>query len=107
MVTHNKNVLVGQLEICNVEDFLKEKEELVNSILNAINNEKDVDYLFINCVDILYGYSLIYCLLDKSKKMVEKLFDLHFEGNIAKANRLIQRKELTKAIRDYEGELEF
>ena len=107
MFTHDKNVLVGQLEICNIEDFIEEKEELIDTILDQINSEKDVDYLFVNCVDILNGYSLIYCTLDRSKRMVEEVFGFKFNGDIAKTNRLIQRKELTKAIREYEGKLDF
>ena len=29
MVTHDKRVLVGQLEICDAEKFIKEKEEKI------------------------------------------------------------------------------
>ena len=105
MVTHDKRVLVGQLEICDAERFIKEKEEKIIQILNDVKIEKNADFLFINVVDIWNGYSIIYCNLDNTKKMVEKIFDVTFEGNIGKFDHVIQRKEMTKTIRDYRGNL--
>lgn len=54
-------------------------------------------------VSSMYAYSIIYCNLDNTKKMVEKIFDVTFEGNIGKFDHVIQRKEMTKTIRDYKG----
>ena len=107
MITHDKRVLVGQLEICNVLDYLKEKEDKIIKVLNEVKIEKETDYLFLNMVDILNGFSLIYCNLEPTKRLVEKVFNLKFKGNIAKWDCLVQRKEMTKAIRDYEGDLDF
>jgi inorganic pyrophosphatase/exopolyphosphatase len=107
MKTHEKNVLVCQLEICNIDDFIKQKEKLIISILKDIKQEKEVDYLFVNCVDILNGFSLVYCLDEKTKRLVEEILQLKFNGNLAKAEKLIQRKEMTKAIREYKGDLDF
>lgn len=107
MQTHNKDVIVGQLEICNIEDFIAERKEKIEEVLAQILEEKKPDYLLINIVDILNGYSLVYCNIDKSKRLVEKILGLKFDGSIARFGGLVQRKEITKAIRDYDGELEF
>lgn len=107
MTAHNKQVLVGQLEMCDIENFINNKKDLINKILTDIDSEKDLDFLFVNMVDILNGYSLIYTLDEESKKMMNRLFDLEFEGPMARFDGLVQRKEITKAIRDFDGELEF
>lgn len=107
MPTHNKDVLVGQIEICNAEEFIAERSKKMDKIIKEVQEEKHPDYFFIDVVDILNGYSMIYCTIDKSKILVETLFGLKFEGNVARFKGLIQRKEITKGIRDYDGELEF
>ena len=53
---NGKSMTVAQLEIANIEEFLSQKEEKIVGILNQIKKEKSLDYIFINCVDILNGF---------------------------------------------------
>ena len=48
---------MGQLEVANVEDFLNKYENDIRKILNTVSEENDVDYISVNCMDIINGYS--------------------------------------------------
>ena len=100
LVLDKFKVIVGQLEIANLETFIKKNKEKIIEILKKVKNEKKLDYAFINCVDILYGYVIIISADDESQNFVEKTFGYIFdEKNIAKINKIVQRKEMTAIIR--------
>lgn len=93
-------VIVGQLEVANLEDFLSKNKSNIISIMNEIKKEKKVDYVFINCVDILNGYIIIFGADERSNKFVTDTFGYKFnENNIVKLDKIIQRKELTNILR--------
>ena len=50
-----------------MEDFLKEKEDKIVKILSQIKQEKNLDYIVINCVDILNGFNIILTVSDKEE----------------------------------------
>ena len=50
---------MGQLEIANVEEFLNRNEEKVRAILKKVKDENNVDYISVNCMDIINGYTII------------------------------------------------
>ena len=61
----NEKITIAQLEVANMEDFLKEKEDKIVKILSQIKQEKNLDYIVINCVDILNGFNIILTISDK------------------------------------------
>ena len=68
---------MGQLEIANVEEFLNRNEEKVRAILKKVKDENNVDYISVNCMDIINGYTII----------------------LAENDKLVSRKEIIKIIR--------
>ena len=95
-----KKIIVAQLEIANMEEFLSQKESLVIDILKQVKKEKNVDYIFINCIDILNGFNIILTIADGTKEFLEKKLGYSFENNRCKFNKVLQRKDITKAIRE-------
>ena len=95
-----KKLTVAQLEIANMEEFLKQKQDKVGFILNQIKEEKGLDYIFINCVDILNGFNIVLTIDDDTKELLEKKLGYSFENMKCKFDRVIQRKDITKAIRE-------
>lgn len=92
--------IIGQLEVANIEEFLKEKKQKVLKIMKEIKEEKQVDYIFINCVDILNGFIIVIGLDEESRDFVKKIYGYEFDENgEAKINKIIQRKEMTKILR--------
>lgn len=100
LVLDKFKVIVGQLEIANLEAFIEKNRGKIIEILKEVKNEKKLDYAFINCVDILYGYVIIISADDESKIFVKDTFGYNSDENyIAKINKIIQRKEMTAIIR--------
>lgn len=94
-------VIIAQLEVANIEEFLKEKKQQILNIMQVAKKEKDVDYIFVNCVDILNGYIIVFPADEQSKQFVTKTFGYEFnENNEARINRIIQRKDMTTILRE-------
>ena len=97
---NSKRITVAQLEIANIEDFIKEKEEKIIEELKIVKEEKNIDYILINCVDILNGFNIILTIDDETTNFLSTELGYVFENNKCKFEKLIQRKDITKAIRE-------
>lgn len=101
IITYKENkAAVGQLEIVNVEMFLNEKKEKLIQIMKDIKLEYKLNYIFINCIDILEGFNIILALDKETESELNKVFGYKFENEICKLNKVVQRKEITKALRE-------
>ena len=95
-----KKMTVAQLEIANIEKFLSQKQEKIIDILNQVKEENGIDYILINCIDILNGFNIILTIDEDTKELLEEKLGYSFENNRCKFNKLLQRKDITKAIRE-------
>ncbi|MBQ9181849.1 MAG: DHH family phosphoesterase [Bacilli bacterium] len=91
---------MGQLEVANVEDFLEKYEDSIRNVLETVSKEKEVEYMSVNCMDIINGYSIIVALNDKTANLISKSIGVNFIELKAKINELISRKEIVKVIRN-------
>lgn len=98
---NNSKITVAQLEIANIEDFLKINKYKINQILQTIKIEKQLDHIFINCVDILNGFNILLTIDDNTTSLLEKVYNLSFINNKAKTPHLILRKELIDHLINY------
>lgn len=90
---------MGQLEVANVENFLSKYENDIRKILNTVSEENDVDYISVNCMDIINGYSVIVARDDKTAKIISDAVGFEFKDLKAKTTELVSRKEIVKVIR--------
>ncbi len=90
---------MGQLEVANVEDFLNKYENDIRKILNTVSEENDVDYISVNCMDIINGYSIVVARDEKTAKVISDAVGFEFKDLKAKTNELVSRKEIVKVIR--------
>lgn len=95
-----RTMTIAQLEIANIEEFLREKEPKIVEILEQIKQEKGIDYIFINCVDILNGFNIILTVDDETAELLKKELGYSLEDGRYKFDKIIQRKDLFKAIRE-------
>lgn len=91
---------MGQLEIANVDIFLQQYEQQIRNILNQVAKEKDVEYMSVNCMDVINGYSVIIANDEKVAKLITDAMGIKFENLKARVNELLSRKEIVKIIRE-------
>ena len=95
----DKKLIIGQLEIVRVDTFLNENETKIENILAKVRKEKNVDMIFINCIDILNGYSTFVAFDNQTKAEITKVFQIQFQANRAKLKEVIMRKEIFKIMK--------
>jgi manganese-dependent inorganic pyrophosphatase len=89
---------MGQLEIANVEEFLNRNEEKVRAILKKVKDENNVDYISVNCMDIINGYTIILAENEATANIISAI-NVKFIKLKAKIDKLVSRKEIIKIIR--------
>lgn len=94
---------MGQLEVANVDKFLMEREEEIREVLKQVQQEKDVEYLSVNCVDTLNGYAVIVAFNQKTENLISELLNIKFVNGKAKINEFMTRKEIIKIVRGKYG----
>ena len=101
LILSKGKVIVAQLEIANLEEFLSYKQQDIINVMKEVKKEKKVDYVFINCVDILNGYIMLFGADNEDNEFIKKTFQFDFdEKNIEKVNKIIQRKDMTRMLRE-------
>lgn len=90
---------MGQLEVANVETFLEKYEDDIREILQVVSKENEVEYISVNCMDIINGFSIIVAKDEKTAKIISDAVGVNFTDLKAKANGLISRKEIVKVVR--------
>lgn len=101
LILSKGQVIVAQLEIANLEEFLNYKQQDIINVMKEVKKEKKVDYVFINCVDILNGYIMVFGADNEDNEFIKKTFQFEFdEKNIEKVNKIIQRKDMTRMLRE-------
>ena len=91
---------MGQLEVANVEEFLEKYEDNIRKILDVVSKENDVEFISVNCMDIINGYSVIAVRDEKTAKLISDAVGFEFNNLKAKTNELVSRKEIVKVIRE-------
>ena len=90
---------MGQLEVANVEDFLGKYENDIRKILENVSKDNNVEYMSVNCMDIINGYSIIVAKDEKTAIVISNATGIEFKDLKAKTNYLVSRKEIVKTIR--------
>ena len=62
-------MIIGQLEMANALDFVNKYRNNINKIIGEVYSDYNVKYVFINFVDILNGYHLLYANDNLTKNM--------------------------------------
>ena len=91
---------MGQLEVANVDEFLDKYEKDIRNVLKTVSEENDVEYISVNCMDIINGYSVIVARNDKTAEIISNAIGIQVENLKAKINELVSRKEIVKVMRN-------
>lgn len=99
-IINNDEMIIGQLEITNAIDFLNKYRDNIDKIILDVYNEYKVKYVFLNIIDILDVYHLIYTSDQKCISFLEENLKVTFNGGIYKENTIVLRKEIKKYLKD-------
>lgn len=93
-ILNDEEMIIGQLEITNALQFLDKYKSNIDKIISDVFDEYKVKYVFINIIDILNGYHLIYAADEASILYLEKSFNVTFNNGVYKDNKIVLRKEI-------------
>ena len=71
---------MGQLEVANVDGFLAKYEDKIREVLKTVSEENDVEYMSVNCMDVVNGYSIIVAMNEKTADIISKGIGVKFEN---------------------------
>ena len=98
-VLKDDEMIIGQLEITNVLEFLSKHQSSIDETINNVLAEYNVKYVFVNMIDILNGYHLIYTSDEASKLYLEEKFNAKLINGFYKENKIVLRKEIKKFLK--------
>ena len=98
-ILDSDDMIIGQLEMANALDFVNKYRNNINKIIGEVYSDYNVKYVFINFVDILNGYHLLYANDNLTTKFLENKFNCAFENGIYKEDSVMLRKEVKKYLK--------
>ena len=99
-VLGNDELIIGQLEITDAKKFLRRYKSNIDGILNEVKNQYGISLIFLNIIDILNGYHIIYSPYSNTIDFLEKKYQFQFNGDYFIENRIVLRKEIKQYLRD-------
>lgn len=97
---NNRNLGIAQLEIINVEDFIRENLVELREILEELKKEKTLDLIFLTCIDLEKAFNEIVVIDVDTQKFVEQALKVKFEDGVTKRDRILMRKEIVPLIKE-------
>lgn len=96
----NDELIIGQLELTDAKKFLRKYKTNIDSILNEVKNQYGVSLIFLNIIDILMGYHIIYSPYSDTINYLEEKYQFQFNGDIFIENKIVLRKEIKQYLRN-------
>lgn len=95
-----KKVVIAQIEMIGAQKFIKERESEIIPILNELAVEMNSDFIFLNIIELHDAKNYFVITNDVVKKVLEKVLNVNFIGNIAEKAGLIMRKQIAPLLKD-------
>ena len=93
-------LIIGQLEITDAKEFVKRHEREMKEIIDQVKEEYGISTIFINVIDILEGYHMLYTPYTETKEFLSNGYGYRFDGNICEEQRIVLRKEIKRYFRE-------
>jgi len=92
---YDDNLIIGQLEITDIENFVNSNKNELLRIMNQIKETYNAKSVILNIIDILKGYNIIMFSGDNMavKNLIVKS-NLKQTGNSIKTNQIVLRKDI-------------
>lgn len=97
---NNNNLGIAQLEIINVNEFIRENLVEISIILEELKKEKSLDLIFLTCIDLEKAFNEIVVIDEDTQKFVEQALGVNFKDGVTKRDGILMRKEIVPLIKE-------
>lgn len=93
----DKSITIGQMEIVDADKFIDSHFDSIMQILKKLKTEKNVDYIFLNIVDIIEGKTILITIDNEDEEYIKNVLDIEFKKHCGTI-KLTQRKEIVNTL---------
>jgi inorganic pyrophosphatase/exopolyphosphatase len=99
-VMGNKKVSIAQIEMIGARKLVKERGLEIIQIINDLAGKVNSDLIFLNIIELEEEKNYFVVTNDITKKVLEKVLNINFVGNIGEKSGLILRKQIVPLLKD-------
>ncbi len=96
----NKKFSIAQIEIIGVIKLIEERVNEIIDILNKVKNETNLDFIFLSAIDLEEEKTYFISDNESTKNLIEKILNVNFNGDIAKKENIIMRKQISPLLKE-------
>ncbi len=97
----NKHHLgIAQLEIINVNEFIRGNLAKIKKILEELKKEKSLDFILLTCIDLEKAFNKIVVIDKGTQKLLEQALNIEFKNGVIKRDGILMRKEMIPLIKE-------
>ena len=96
----NKKLGIMQLEIIDVEAFVRNNIRKIKNAMIKIKDKERFDFVFLNCIDLEKAINEFVALDANTKTLLVKSLHIKFDGDTALRNGIIMRKEIVPKLKE-------
>ncbi len=101
MFCFNKHFIgIAQLEIINVNGFIRKNLLEIKSTLLELKREKKLDFIFSTCIDLEKAFNKIVVIDEKTRSLIEQALVVKFRNGVARRDGILMRKEIVPVIKE-------
>jgi len=96
----DKKFSIAQIEMIGVEKLIKERIDEIIEIINKVKKEEDLDFIFLSAIDLEVEKTHFITNDENTKNLIQKIFDVSFNGNVAEKIGIIMRKQISPLLKE-------
>ena len=97
---NNHHLGFAQLEIVNVDGFIRGNLVKIKKTLEELKKERSLDLIFLTCIDLEKAFNEIVVIDEDTQKFVEQALTINFKDGVTKRDGILMRKEIVPLIKE-------
>ncbi len=85
---------ISQIEMIGAERLVEERQREIIDVLNKLQTDLKLDFIFLNTVELEQGFNILVSGHEPTKRLLEKILNLKFDGDAMKTQNFIMRKQI-------------
>lgn len=96
----NKNIGIIQLEIVDVENFVRDNLDLIKNLLVSLKSDKSLDMIFLTVIDVEKARNFLISVDQDTQDLLTKALSVNFADSIAQREGILMRKQITPLLKE-------